>query len=107
MHAIAVGGYRDPTARVESRALRWNDKKLIYRDLEGEISWELYDLASDPGEQNDLSAERPEALALFQERLAEEISGDESFRTSRGFEAGQGEYGDSTVEQLRALGYLE
>lgn len=47
--------------------LRDGDEKLVY--LWKREASELYDLASDPGEEHDLAAERPERVAELQARL--------------------------------------
>jgi arylsulfatase len=45
------------------RAIRQGDWKLVWdADKGDDASWELYDLAADPQEQNNLSAEDPERL---------------------------------------------
>lgn len=45
-------------------ALRLGDRKVVHLPEQGtEGKWELYDLARDPGESNDLAATEPEILA--------------------------------------------
>jgi arylsulfatase len=44
----------------DNRALRVGDWKLVAAGADG--PWELYDLASDRGESNDLAKQRPEKV---------------------------------------------
>lgn len=50
---------------------RSGDEKLIYNY--GPKSYELYDLARDPGEKNDLSAKRPARVKALARGMAEEL----------------------------------
>lgn len=51
-----------------SRAIRRGDWKIVWDPSEGEsASWHLFNLDSDPSEQNDLSARSPERLAAMLE----------------------------------------
>ncbi|MEM9665473.1 MAG: sulfatase-like hydrolase/transferase [Bacteroidota bacterium] len=45
------------------RAIRQGSMKALYREDEG--TWSLYDLASDPAEQQDLAADRPDTLSTL------------------------------------------
>jgi len=59
-------------------AIRQGDMKAIYQPTRvpilgkqtapGEISWQLYDLAADPGETNDLASSQPQMLADLRSR---------------------------------------
>jgi arylsulfatase A-like enzyme len=72
------------------------------RGVPGE--WMLVDLAADPGEQRDVSAEQPEVLARMQRALAERGPGTEP----RGVEAETLKAIDpKSLERLRDLGYVE
>lgn len=56
--------YRVP---YELKAVRRGDEKLVYRVEDGQVA--LYDLATDPGEQHDLAAERPEVAQALKSLL--------------------------------------
>jgi len=68
---------------------------------------ELYDLSHDPGENNDLSAERPTLTAylLQQMRLREAMSG--RLRALSGQVSDDVEIDEATLRELRALGYIQ
>jgi arylsulfatase A-like enzyme len=54
------------------QALRWGDWKAVRRNLvTGEIKTQLYNLASDPGEARDLSANKPEVLSQIERWMSE------------------------------------
>lgn len=92
-------------------ALRF-DKSGVHGLLDGPdklIYWpdadrtELYDLAEDPAEKNDLSGERPERASELRATLEERME-------TMGGEDGSSEeveMSDETVDKLRALGYVE
>lgn len=50
-------------------AVRQGDYKLLYFYLHDR--YELYDLANDPGEKNDLASQQPEKVAALKQRLAD------------------------------------
>ena len=52
-------------------AVRSGDLKLLF--LQGDERLELYDVVADPGEEQDLAAERPEDVARLARVLAEEL----------------------------------
>ena len=60
---------------------------------------ELYDLATDPGERDDLSARDPERVALLWDQL-------EEFMARVGSAAEIGPVDEDTRELLRKLGYV-
>ena len=73
--------------------------KLVRRGLGEEARFELFDLASDPGGENDLAAERPDVLARLRAQL-------EEIRLAR--DAADSEVGDldkNALDGLKALGY--
>ena len=72
-------GYRRLYKDIDGQALVENRYKLLKRAVAGG-EYELYDLAEDPAEKNDLSATEPEILARMKARMAEY---DESCRLSR------------------------
>ena len=74
--------------------------KLIRDDLAE--STELYDLLRDPGERNDLAAERPGEVARLLARLDARLP-DRSTRPG----AGSVPLERELEEALRSLGYLE
>jgi len=55
-----------PKKRLQ-QAARWRDWK-VFRERPG-AKLELYDLALDPGEQNDVSAEHPGIVKIFEDYL--------------------------------------
>lgn len=86
-------------ARARPKAsVRQGYYKLHYALEDG--SYELYDLASDPNEQEEISAKHPELaqrlLALISERHRDAPSGGEAI-----------ELEDEVREQLKALGYMD
>ncbi len=60
---------------------------------------ELYDLAADPGERNNLAASRPRDLALLRDRLGRLRAGDVGV-------GARVEEEQATLERLQALGYV-
>ncbi len=65
------------------------------------LAEELYDLAADPGERNDLSGAHRERLEEMRSRLSRL----RTFRT--GVRTPTSELGDEDVEAMRGLGYIE
>jgi arylsulfatase A-like enzyme len=88
------------------RLLREGDLKLV-ASSKGDFL--LYDLAADPAESRDLSAERPEALAQMQARLEEaQVSlGLPPLDAALAASDDAPALDAATVERLRALGYAE
>jgi arylsulfatase A-like enzyme len=82
------------------RAVRWRDWKLI--DSPDEIGFELYDLARDPGERDNLAGRAPETLQELRAHL-DDWSRDSN---ARGPDP-QAAMGDEVRERLAALGYVE
>jgi len=65
-------------------AVRMGDLKVMRKDIARPNparrgTWEVYDLAGDPGEERDLAAERPEAVAAARAVLEREDAGNELF----------------------------
>jgi arylsulfatase A-like enzyme len=86
----------------DRRSLRHGRWKIVHDRLAD--TWHLYDLESDPGERRDLAAELPEDTERMRRRLLE------SSASEPGEAASQGEeviVSKESVEQLRALGYVE
>ena len=71
---------------------------------------QLYDLAADPGEQMDLAAERPDDVARLRELLRDLRRRNERRRRANQAlipDEGREETKEGTMEQLRALGYVD
>ncbi len=82
-------------------SVQLGDHKLI-RSLVPPFEEELYDLAADPGEERDLSRERPELLATLRGLLAEHAR-----RNLPEGPLGVPRFEEGDLEMLRALGYVE
>lgn len=79
------------------RTIRVGDLRLTVGS-EGTV--ELHDLAADPGQRHDLSAERPRDLEALQETLGKQPYGGWLLRE------GKVEMDEDTRQRLRALGYV-
>jgi hypothetical protein len=67
---------------------------------------ELFDLARDPGEENDLAGQTPLALDSFRRELRAYI--DETRRLGASTQPGDGvTLDEETRERLRSLGYID
>lgn len=102
-----TGRLRDAPYRHALTTARWKYFRIEGQD--GSVSELLFDLANDPFELRDLSAERPEVTQRFRAALSAELAA----RTARGelLRGGEAprtrEEDPAVIEQLRALGYLE
>lgn len=67
---------------------------------------QLFDLEADPAETNDLAAEAPEALAQARHLLGERIAHTEILRLELGIAEDQADLDIDTLQDLRALGYI-
>ncbi len=88
----------------DDKALRLGDHKLVYNVRLDRA--ELYDLATDPREQNDLSAVEPERVAAMRDELREWTAA--SLETWASLPQAGGEPGDldaAMQEALRNIGY--
>jgi len=105
--AFAETAYRVFVAESPRRAaVRTAEWKLI-RDAERRTE-ELYHVASDPAETNDLSGRRPEHAARLGELLDEHQRRERPKPPSRGATAAAAEAETETVKaRLRALGYMD
>jgi arylsulfatase len=86
------------------RTVRIGSRKLIRTPLPGGASrWELYDLAADPAERENLYGREPHG------RLAEALAAweEEMHRSSPAPTAAGSRLGRRTREELRGLGYLD
>jgi arylsulfatase len=81
------------------RSVREGSFKLVHDSKTGR--YRLFDLASDPAEQHDVSEQHPEVLAELTQKM--EARGSEP--DARGGEPVQ--LSDDEIERLRALGYLK
>jgi arylsulfatase A-like enzyme len=82
-----------------SRTLREGDLKLVWRS---DGRHELYDLAVDPGERENLAARDPGSMRRLVGRLESWMRSMEEQRV----DTGDAEYDDETLERLRGLGYV-
>lgn len=96
------------TAAIDSRMrmLRTRDHKLIWRESGPE---ELFDLRSDPGEEQNLAESHPELLRRLESGLQAWMAehADAAPRVESGERAPFDSADPHALEELRALGYLE
>ncbi len=87
-------------------ALTRGDYKLIA--AEGDRALELYDLVADPGERRNLAGEKPEVVAamLRSVRLIRQRNEERRQATLREVGAARSAEDEATLEELKALGYL-
>lgn len=84
-----------------TRTVRRGELKLITSTMSGTPREQLFDLAADPGEQIDLHAARPDAVAALDAELAAALVRQTVSRPQpRAADA-------ATRERMRALGYVE
>lgn len=105
VYAAGVRGPWHGDAPRPFHAIRWNGFKLIH-DPENE-SLELYDIVADRGERDELGESAAQSLREMAELLDEIVSLNAKFKTEHGYLSSQEEHGEETLEQLRALGYIE
>jgi arylsulfatase A-like enzyme len=107
----AVSGEESPPRSVylslsrpdaELRGILAGDWKLI-RDHREADALQLFDLGNDPAEQADRSADHPEKAAQLARELSHHLAAVESTRPRTALE----EVSPETLEQLRALGYVD
>ncbi|MDG2150198.1 MAG: sulfatase [Planctomycetota bacterium] len=90
-------------------SLRVGDIKLIRGDTDEALTypssapWELFDLASDPGETNNLFEQRAHAAGLLQQRLLDL----EKTQAASAAPSSRAEVREELKEQLKALGYVD
>ena len=89
------------------RTYRNGDWKIAFWSLDGG-PW-LFDLASDPNEDHDLAASRPDDLARMKQELAiyEKALGLQALTDEVSVAMPQQEMSDAERAQLEALGYIE
>jgi arylsulfatase A-like enzyme len=92
----------NPNNRVDS--IRLGGWKLVRQRKTGRVL--LFDVVSDPGEQEDLSQRKPRVVARLQERRDREVA--EADALGAQFErAGPVALSDEELARLRALGYVD
>lgn len=102
----AVLGDWSPVGRDEEPRLAYRDydwKYIVDGSPRDPDQQELYDLHADPGEQTDVSDDRPEVVNELREHLADH---DDRLRTTTE-ELGDVEMSEEVVQQLRDLGYKQ
>lgn len=100
--SLVAETYR-PEARNDLRALVRDGFKYIVT-LDESLQEELYDLAEDPRELDDLSRSRPELVELMREALADEIEAATGGEVPRAAQRSQ--LDEDEKARLRALGYV-
>lgn len=103
---FAVAGFMD-----NWRTITLGDYKLIARPRNRQT---LFNLKRDPGEKDDIAAERPLALRALKSVMGVELhrtafsggSGSNTRPASRRHAEGKAEIDDELAEQLRSLGYV-
>lgn len=97
--ALSARGGRDPRRSIKRDGLR-----LVLNAASGE-RW-LYDLAQDPGERNDIAAERPGVADELEAELREELRRDGLLRRFVGDPGTTESLSDEQFDELRRLGYV-
>jgi arylsulfatase A-like enzyme len=93
-----------------SLAVRLGNRKLLRYSSAGEITYELYDLKADPGEQNDLYGTGSESAADLRTLLDDYELGVRARRAELGSSAGTARpvlLDPDREQKLRALGYVD
>ncbi|MDD5557020.1 MAG: sulfatase [bacterium] len=88
-------------------AVRTPDWKLIRAAAEGGPPPELYHLARDPGERENLAGAEPARLEALAGELDRRRAADEALRERLGLGRETARPDEETLRQLRALGYLQ
>ncbi len=99
------GRARRDAAPAPMAAMRFGDMKIHHYEMENNT--ELYDLAADPGEHDELSEQMPSLAAylLQQMRLRQSLSA--KLRSIAGTTDGLMEMDEEMRRELRALGYIQ
>jgi choline-sulfatase len=96
---VQVDAPGTPRNAHQTSLIRGNLKLIHDRDRQ---RWELYDLAADPGEMNNLAALKPEAF----EAMSQQISVLEHRKPNQLKASDELELNPKEVDQLKSLGYL-
>ena len=100
---IHAPGEPESTENLEWFSVIAGSEKLVF--LPQLPRFELYDLATDPGELRDLAAAQPARVRALMQRL--EAWRAEQLERAKAFESGgQAELGEEALERLRSLGYV-
>jgi len=83
------------------RGMREGDWKVLIHQGEKD-SWELYNLADDPGEKHNLAESEPQVFASMQKRLLDWLRANPPFDAA----FAQQELTEEQEEKLRSVGYL-
>lgn len=79
--------------------------KYLRRELDGEVSERLFDLAADPGERRDLSATRTADLERLRGLWAEHVA--RATETQEALGVGAEGLDRETIDRLKSLGYAQ
>ncbi len=82
-------------------AMRDGDRRVIFQTKAPEKTLQVFDHASDPGEQRNLAKQAPEWAAPMRSELEQEL-----LRTAPWGQADKVEISEMYLQQLRALGYV-
>ena len=88
-----------PAYGPDTKSLTFGRFKLVRR-YDGLV--QLFDLGSDPGEELDLAAERPELVTQLSEQMDRQLAGVDAAGSDETME-----FDEDTLEQLRSLGYID
>ena len=91
----------------DKAALIVDDVKVIHSWAPGQEGTELYDLAADPKEAQNLSSEDPEGTAEARSLLLNEIERMRAWSRERELERATPALTPEQIEHLRALGYVD
>lgn len=88
----------------EKQSVVFGRYKYIREPMTGQE--QLFDLETDPGEHHDLVEQAPEILEQGRQLLVERIAHTETLRHELGFAEDQADLDVDTLQDLRALGYI-
>ena len=88
----------------EKQAVVFGRYKYIREPMTGQE--QLFDLETDPAERHDLVEQAPEILDQGRRLLVERIAQTETLRHELGFAEDQADLDVDTLQDLRALGYI-
>ncbi len=79
-------------------------EKLVRIEHQGEVRWMLFDLATDPGEQDDLAESKPERLAELKGQLLDRRNAAGAYQVG---DVETAEIDEEMQQDLNDLGYVE